>query len=502
MMAEDEFDLSLRADPGNLYYMAMDGTAAMDSAAFGALLERRKGWKNLLGHFLEPVPGEARLLDPAHPYLPIALVERDGAEIAVVCPGGRDSRGLDPFWQKYPGEDPTGLKTWPEGMVTTGRHTAAEESAELMPALLMNPIVEVVSGPDGVTRRIAADAPSEGLAQATRFAADLLYVSSHGWLGGFMGGNVLDPRPDAEPAAAREAYWPFHRYLVLGLAAKRGDGFHGPKWVILAQCSTMNRATWGLWARVLAASDPPVRGILAYEEASPAAHPSIAVATRFFDSLSRGESFVEAWKDANPGIRWAAIVHEQAAGDRLDGWSSFAPLGDVSTTARAGSYRGYLASAPRGEPIREAPAPFVCTLERMSGGSGAEVLPENLHDFWIARLEDGGVYRVTVGAPEGETLVSAAVKWIHIRPTHPHQFDVVKVFSEVTGGAVDPKDGARVQLTVEPGESAASAVFTAGSLGESGLEAHHSYLWIRAELTTAAGAKTHDFTTSGLSYYG
>lgn len=496
---EEEFDLSARAEPGNLYYLAMDGTATKDSAAFGALIEKRRGWKNLLGHFLQPVPGESRLLDPAHPYLPIAMVEREGRKVAVVCPGGLDSRGLDPFWQRYPGEDPTGARTWPGGLYTTGRHTAAEESAALMPSLLLNPIVEVVSGPDGVTRQIAADAPPVG---GTRFAADLLYVSSHGWLGGFMGGNMLDPRPDAEPPPARDGYSPFHRYLVVGAAAKRGDGFHGPKWVVLAQCSTMNRATWGLWARVLAASDPGVRGILAYEEASPAAQPSIGVASRFFEQLSRRQSFLEAWRSANPGIRWAAIVHKDAIEDTLDGWSSFSALSDVSTTESTGNYLGFLASIPRGELIREAPAPFGCTVERMNGSSGIEVLPDNLHDFWVARVEEGGVYRVTVSAPEGEALVSAGLKWIHIRPTHPEQLSVAKLFSDVAGATPDPRDGARVRLTAPPGSSTASVVFTAGPLARSGLEAHHSYLWIRADITTSAGAKTHDFTTNGLSYYG
>src|SRR4051794_26831804 len=109
------------AGPPVLYYLAIDGTEAQDSATFGALLEGR-GWKNLAATYLRPAADDpSRLVDPAHDFLPIPLVEARGKKIAVVSPNGRQSKGLDAFWRFHQGQ-----VTTPRGNTAKWRYAAAE----------------------------------------------------------------------------------------------------------------------------------------------------------------------------------------------------------------------------------------------------------------------------------------------------------------------------------------------------------------------------------------
>src|SRR4051812_25480432 len=136
------------AGPPVLYYLAIDGTEAQDSAVFGALLEGR-GWKNLAATFLRPAADDpTRLVDPAHDFLPILLVEARGKKIAVVAPNGTGGYGLDRFWRFYP----TQAKTR-RGETVEGRYAAAEKSGEFMSQLILTPAIHTHElQPDLLTR--------------------------------------------------------------------------------------------------------------------------------------------------------------------------------------------------------------------------------------------------------------------------------------------------------------------------------------------------------------
>src|SRR5438105_8126897 len=113
--------------PKSLFYLAIDGTEARDSVAFGALLEKHRKWKNLASTYLTPASNDPdRLVDPAHPFLAIRVFEKHGRRIAVVCPNGTDGMGADWFWVRYHGEVQTD-----RGPVR-GRYAAAELSAAFM----------------------------------------------------------------------------------------------------------------------------------------------------------------------------------------------------------------------------------------------------------------------------------------------------------------------------------------------------------------------------------
>ncbi len=313
--------IKTRVAPDFLYFALVDGTNEVDSVAFATNLSRKKdfgGWRNLLD-FIQEDPFEAtNLIDGAHVYLPIikmnAKGKPDAGGVAVVCPGGAGGLGKEDKWKSY---EP-GPTVWDIGggmgikVQTFGRHTAAEESAAMISDFILAPAVQVDSV--GVAS-IQSGRPVKPDAKV--FRASLLYVSSHGWLGGFMKGEELAEWPDAQPEKAREEYVPFHSYFLIGRADVNGKFFVGPRWIVLAQCSTLNQSTWAMWARVMANSDPPVHGILGYEESSPAAGASVGIANRFFAQLRAKKPFLDAWKTANQGQHWAAIVHEDAHLDTL-----------------------------------------------------------------------------------------------------------------------------------------------------------------------------------------
>jgi hypothetical protein len=495
--------------PSFLYYALVDGTSEVDSVAFARNLAPKKGfggWRNLLD-FIDPSPFDpAQLVDGAHIYLPIFRLDdnarsaRDG--VAVVCPGGHAGLGKDEMWTNY---DPA-PREWlirPTSLgltrTTSGRHTAAEESAEAMEAFILQPSVQVDEV--GVGSILAGKSLH---ANATVFRASFLYLSSHGWLGGFMKGNELDAYPAAKPDQAKGKYVPFHSYFQIGRVDSSGEAFRGPTWIVLAQCSTVNTATWAMWARVMARSSPPVRGILGYEESSPEAGAASGIAHSFFAALRAKKDFLSAWRSANAGQLWAALVHKEAHKDTL---VSF-PTASLPPSTLA-DYIGYVPSIPKGQVIEDPAPPFKVQLFRvrhkgLADESLVEVRPDTL-DEGQSMLEGGGWYVVRLSATN--PFSEASIRWVHIRVTYREQFAPARLFT----GASTPAAGVTVDLkgpqaiTAKMQKAVTSLEITlqaqtAAKLQSAGLEAHHSYLWIAA--ATKSPLQSHDFKTIGLLYMG
>jgi hypothetical protein len=539
-----ESDGTVPVVPRALYYLLVDGTDAKDSVEYGRALESL-GWHNLASEFLQPDPDDAtRLIEPSRPYLPLPLFDASGKKkIAVVSPNGRNSLGRDKFWKRYGGEEPDeypfGSHLWiPDpGFFTRtyGRHTAIEKSNRFMPSIMTQPSIETRTQDDGSVTAEFSSGLEDPYATGTlrTFSADLLLVSSHGWLGGFMRGNMVPAWSEAEPAEARGAWNPLQPFFVVGMAVEQGRGFHGPAWIILAQCSTVNEATWLLWAQVLANSQPFVRGILAYEEVSPGPEGSITIAENFFKAMvgKNGIPIVQAWAKANAKEKWGAIVHEQALDDRFDDWRSFKPLTSAETTATTGVYRGFLGSTKNsiqdgGVPIRILPPPFKFRMivklmakepehappNNFPWGTELEITPARLADFYAA-MSDSYSFNLILTPPDGGRIRSAKVTWVHIRPTYEVQPDAARLFQSIFLAATapptqvltvsgrdilitvnDPAGAEQLELVVRPQSRA--------KLEAARLEAHHAYLWPSIDLTTDKGSLHYDFKTVGLSYYG
>jgi hypothetical protein len=503
-----------RVAPDALFFALVDGTSEVDSVAFANNLTLKRdfgGWRNVLD-FLDSDPfDETRLLDPAHVYLPIvkldAAARPDPQGVAVVCPGGVGCSGIDEKWKVY---DPSGT-VWevpPKGVMpvrrTYGRDTALEQSAKMIQDFLLAPAVRIDR--DGSAALLGN---RELRADDRVFRASLLYVSSHGWLGGFMRGEEPNHWPQAEPEQAREGQMPYHKYFVVGEVDKKGLAFSGPSWIVLGQCSTLNSATWAMWARVMARSDPPVRGILGYEESSPEARASIGIAVSFFRELRSGKSFLEAWQIANAGQHWAAIVHADALRDKLDPF----PTGRLRASA-LDDYFGYLPSKGDSKRVEDPPPKFRTELFRikdygLTTESTTEVTPDTLDQGQATLQGDIHPYYVLRFSAD-RPFIRAAVRFVHIRLTYKRQFRVSQLFTEVTsrtpGARIDSSDGSRIAIVLaSPGTSAEILVKATSweALRTAGLDPSHSYLWPDAYLTVANGEDLrHQFLTIGLSFTG
>lgn len=478
----------VKVAPPPLYYAQADGTSFKDSAFFGIDLEKKTSFRNLISEFMAPRASEpGRLEDPTRPWFPMwrvnAQSKADPKGIAVVAPSGLNGSAKAEF-----GHD---AKVW-------------DKVSEYFDTWFFEPAVTVD----------ASGKATLGVGAGTVHRAHLVVMSSHGWLGGFAGGEI----------------WEQRKWYLVGKVAADGRGFKGPLWVMLTQCSTMNSATWSSWAKILMNSNPHVRGILGYEEAAPAAAPAAAIGQGFVQKLKDGQTFLAAWKASNTGANWAAIVHKDAVNDKLKDLPAIAagkkPLADVSTTATTFNYYGYLKnykSAAAQEIYLKEP-PFGFKLELEKGGKRYEVGPSTL-SAGQSMLVDGTrdstrSWQATIKTNDGSDLKSVSLEWIHIRPTKV-RLQMDKIFQPAAAGVpgtVTAK-GAKKETTLFELQSPAPSVTVAFRAqpasvmapvsgdqsyhGDAKLVPHHSYLYLRATATPVSGAAmTFDFPTSGLSWYG
>lgn len=508
-----------KAAPSFFYYAMIDGTSAVDSIAFGKDLDAKggsTGWRNLLD-LLDADPADpTRQVDPSHLFLPIYKLKRSGSAavgdakgISVICPGGLNGEGVDEMWQNYAGGAPIPFPLLRgRRSLMLGRHAAAELSAAFVSSFMVNPVVEI----DGKKKHIAS---TEASTKGTLFRASLLYLSSHGWLGGYARGDQLQPYPEALPAPPavpvpgltddpRKEYVPAAAYFVIGKLDVGGKAFAGPEWIILAQCSTLNNTTWAMWARVMARSNPQVRGVLGYEESSPDANASIAIADAFFNKLKAKMTFYEAWKAANPGQNWAALVHEDAMGDTLPTWATKKALGSKEIS----SYLGSASRAPKQVKVVDPTPPYGVRVFISFKDKEHEITPDVLDS--VAVLLPDASYTVELTPPPGGEITQVKIQWIHIRDTFK-QYNLNKIFNgrSVTGAGVKTSTKNPKILVVDyptPQKSAVKITFFAQDeegLSESGLEAHHSYLWPRIHMTgTGLADVQFDVKTRGIGYYG
>jgi hypothetical protein len=532
---------AVKVEPPPLYYLVIDGGNEADSAWFGAELEKRFGWKNLVGDFM-PHPSDGRALhDPAHPFLLLRKYNNPlgGQQIIVVTPNGENAFGRDTQWAHYSNEKPavadSPYKTGPQGKFTRktskgekiiyGRHTAAEHSFQLVKSLFLRPN----------TRRLTLDKGTEvqsiveydgGDPFKINRKASIVQVSSHGFLGGMMAGDALLPSTVATPEAARTSYGDY--WLVLGKICHLT--FRGPLWIILAQCSTTNSACWTMWARMMAGSDPVVRGILAYEESAPVADTARDIVKRFMDRLARGETFLAAWKGANGhgqswGQPWAAIVHRDAVSDTMKEFRTLKPLvaHPPNTPGVVPSYRGYLSSLPDGEDIVEHEPPFSFSLWYLPDTPAAGPPPPRVRveaatlGEKAAELALGARWQMVIrrevhasGSNTAEPIKKALLKLIHIRPTYPNRVNYQPLFKvTATVSPADPAKPVRTQirenlLTVNAPEGTTLLTVDLACVADPWncppVQPAHTYLWWRVTLETQSGTYTHDFRTEGLSY--
>lgn len=476
----------VRVAPPPLYYAQADGTNFYDSAMFGRDLETHTKFRNLISEFIKPGPSDpARLVDPTRPWFPMWRVntknpsEPDPKGVAVIAPCGLNGSAKSEF--------PNRAADW-------------DKASEFFDQWFFEPAVTVD----------ASGQATLGVGAGTVHRAHLVVMSSHGWLGGFAGGEI----------------WEQRKWYLVGRVAEQGRGFRGPLWVILTQCSTLNSATWPSWAKVLANSDPHVRGILGYEESAPGARTAAAIGQGFVKKLKAGQTFLEAWRSSNPSSNWAAIVHKDAVNDRLQDLPAIAagkkPLADVSTTATKFNYYGYLRNYKSGaaqEIYLKAP-PFKLDFVQHTSWGRVVVGPSTLDASMLRDGTRGGGWRwdMTIASGDGKPLERVSVEWIHIRPSKVRlQTDKIWQLPTASPSAKVTNTGAKKEtFTAELDAPATSVTLTWRAQphdvmkavigpyeyhGDDKLVAHHSYVYPRIKVTQGGKETSFDFPTSGLSFY-
>ena len=556
--------------PFQRYYLCIDGTEADDSVEYGKLLEDKFGFRNLLTEFLKPDPsggaGDDRLLDPNHKFLPICRFTPRGRSkpVAIVCPTGRDSKGLDAFWQNFQGEgaeQPNARRDFvppamPDPITTFGRRTAIFKSALFMRDLILVPAIEKITDARGRSFAQITQGGIPGSRKPTDpdVPAELLIVSSHGWLGGFMHGDKPAPSPAAGPTDDERGTFIYPYYFIAGQAAADGRFFVGPKWIILAQCSTVNAATWLSWAKLMINGIPMVRGILAYEEVSPAVGGSIEIAREFIDRLGKGQTLLRAWRATNKtrNLKWSAIVHEKAIGDVMGRWDRFdveAPVTEADltpppkpgdppkpTTKAPQRYLAFgeslehlkVADQPRdgkglefaAQMVLDEPPPFGLTVETADPNRTPprpfEVITEATQGTRRQFMRAGMLVRTTITPPLNARIASATLRWIHMRESREPQVPITNIFQsfkadpdgslQLTVSNKEPRVN-RNTLDIQPTTGPVDRIVilwtlqTEAALERSGLEHAHSLVWPLVDIQVVGGKKASEkfgFSTQGL----
>jgi hypothetical protein len=504
----------------DLSYVAFDGTDSIDSAAFGLAIEDIFGVRNL---YTEQLKGNvaaddpSRLEDPNHPHLPIWRVAGDDSmsvalkaedpkakkntklkPIAVICPSGFKGDASDTF----PGYD-------------------LDASVKDLESIILKPGVHMRTK----DKKMALAAGHEGEGGKI-ISPEILTLSSHGWLGGYMKGNAGES------------------WMIIGGTAKKGLRFEGPVWLILAQCSTVCMATWPSWCKVMANSDPVVRGVLAYEEVAPAAAAAADFAVAFFKNL-KTMSFIQAWAAVNNknGRSWSAIVHEKAKKDSLTNYPSWPKIDKTDVADPLGGvYWGWSQTPDHkektaGSKIVVEDPPFDVKLEIVfenAAKTRRDINETNLDKMklWQRTGPSGSTrvpfhYEVTLQPPLGVSgkILEATIEWVHIRRTKV-KIKSTRIFASVTakdatvkheftGTAKTAKN--YYLIKPDPAKSLSELVVsfvTQDSFKDVGrgqnypkddmLVEHHSYVWIYASMKVE-GEKPYpwtEFTTRGLVYNG
>ena len=403
-------------------YVAIDSTMFSDAEHFGRELERLYGGKNILD-VLSPARDSAGAVErgrfdagPRFPFMPVYCIKKSGAKadkpkdgVMIMMPSGHNGFGKDRFWKTY---DPA-RKNWGyPGWDTHGRHTAAEASSRAMEGFVLSPMVQMLIDPAYPHGRaeILTDPTDLMRYYETHkdvYTAELVFVSSHGYFGGFMRGDNIKGDNGASPVQARSKYFCHADDWLLGRALKTEFGFWGPIWVILAQCSTCNEATWPDWVRLFVKSSPQVRGVLAYRDLSPEPGAASKVFTEFF-KLVKTTNMVDAWARANGKRFWSAVVHQDARDDRIQGWQKL-----LANPVTGSSYLGCSHRDPTLKPISLADLPVSVKLEHQFPGKPEwkAIEPHNL-DHPVGHVFSGHLYRMTVSldaAAAGESIQNAVV---------------------------------------------------------------------------------------------
>jgi len=442
----------------DLFYVGIDGTEVVDTLAWGSLWGKRFGWSNLLLK-LDPDPNHSsRLLDPAHPMLPMISAKRShgGASFTDTCitPEGLDGSGHDVSW---PGTTPqTNLPQM-------------NQQLEFTQTFVLNPRV---------------DSKAKTLSDtAGDLVADVVFISSHGAKTGDMFGIQTYSQPGVD-----------YMFTLMGSVALNRR-FGGPKWVLLSNCNTLDQATHNDWLDLIADPATPLRGITGFRDACPLADGSVDLFATMIDLMAQGKTIVESWQKAltghGLGKNWTVLCHEEAAGDTIQAWNAntLPPITKFSPP----SVKQFTADDPGGKAVVHTDDPFGVSWSKDGTliTAANRLQPAN-------KIQTGDKVSITIRPPAGaanfEAGTGVALLLVYIRLTYNQIVDVTKMFTidpATSSGIKQPvttrhfnslafkKDVPDMWVMHIDGTPAAAVLsLTVGNLDLSGLGHHNVPLWL------------------------
>jgi hypothetical protein len=453
-------------------YVSLDVTGCVDSVAFGQMWNRTFGWKNLLWDLRQDDDDKHRRVDVSHPTLPVRWLKKSLGKTSFadtcILPQGEDGHGMDPLW---------------EGTDAFENLDEMNAADQFMQTFILSP---------------TADKASSSLNDSGMgVVADVVYISSHGVLGGEMVGE--QDRADHIFAPA--------------VVASQGRQFSGVGWLLLSNCSTLNAVGHEFWLKLM--NGPvPLRGITGFQRSCPSAKGSVRVFKAFIDELAgknkikRPRTFVDAWAhgaSANGSDDWVVLCHESAAEDTIGKWNSdkLAPIPSAGSRIFMFDH-----GHPPGKGVEVVPNndPFHVSWAT----KGGSVTPANRTDP-DRKLAVGDMVMVTVEPPPpgfgakfkvGDTI---ALTLVYIRVDYPQKIDVVQMFDVVRHGTTSAPTTAKRNPKSPGGDDTWEMVVTDETPNvdlllkfTDRMGMHSNYpLWLRARITTAGQTTTYDFRQFG-----
>jgi hypothetical protein len=406
----------VKARSVGLFYVTIDGTRAIDSLAFGQLWHGEGiGWQNLLDDLRTDASNPSRLVDDAHPQLPIHHFTE-----WQVLPGGRSGNMFSDTVLMPEGIDGEGVDypLWPS-FFASGNAARINDANKFVREFIMTP---------------RCDVAASSLGSGTRFA-DLVYVSSHGIRTGDMFGQSTYHNGEVFTGG----------FFILALAAASGAGFAGVKWLVLSNCNTMVPGTHSDWLTLMKAS-PGFRGILGYQGTSVDAEKASAVNVRFGTHVKAGQSLRAAWRQANidSGMtsQWVVICRDPAKNDTISQWNS----GKLPPVLATSAITLFDERHQSGAPVVPHPDPFGVFWSTIAGGVATKITPLNRYDpgnkITSSAEASPSLVSVTVTSapavpsfPAG-TVIQATL--IFVRENYPEPIDIDRMFTIVGTSGISP----------------------------------------------------------------
>jgi hypothetical protein len=381
------------------HYLTIDATDPVDSLAFGQTMRLAfyPAWDNLLNSL---IGSGGRRLDAGQP-----LLLRKAKSRNIVDPKTQTTTGKEQVSDEV---------VLPQGQDSSSNpNSDGLTDAQIVAANLFCRSLVLAPGVSGGALSNAGGDP----------IADIVFISSHGYASGEMKG--------LSHAGAT--------FFDIAAAAAGGLVFAGPRWLFLANCTTLDPGLNNDWMKLMGAGST-LRGVVGFQGRFPDPDFSAGIFKQLFSQLKLGKTFIAAWKEtiesrgnpkAAPTMRgladqWVVLCHDEAANDTMQ----LFVRDQLPTLKSGGPLSRFDFDHPTGMRLVAQPPAFDAAWQKAQ-----RIDPDNRAQP-ANRLNTGNAVTIAVFSPFSFMKFSPGdivqITLIYIRPTYPQVLNVRRMF-HVTG---------------------------------------------------------------------